>query len=80
MKITNRRIPHSVFKNKRRDEGFYIAYEDASTISRLSYEQLIAEYFANSTYTYPIKYKENEDAQEYKDGFNTINIEYVRIL
>jgi hypothetical protein len=62
-----------------RKEEFYDVYEDAETISKMSYEEQLHDYEVNNYFKSYVKYKSPEET-EYKDGINYENIEYVKAI
>ena len=71
----------TTYKDTRRNEGFYYAYEDADTLAEFDYGAQLAEYQATGTYKTALKYREleTEDIPEnYTSGFSTQDIQYVK--
>ena len=78
---TEKTTEEGKFIDTRRDEGFYYAYEDSTTLAIISYEEQIKDYLEKGIYRTSLKYKELEEKDiptNYKVGESEQNIKYVK--
>lgn len=73
------------YKDTRRFEGFYQAYEDDTTLAMLDYSTQLDEYLAAGIYRNAVKYTTREqdkgvNTAGYTDGFTTQDINYVKVI
>ena len=73
------------YKDTRRFEGFYQAYEDDTTLAMLDYSTQLDAYLAAGIYRNAVKYTTREqdkgdNTTRYTDGFTTQDINYVKVI
>lgn len=66
------------FKDTRRDEGFYFAYEDITTLEKIPYEIQLKDYLEKGVYKSFVKYTDNIRELNYKNGISIQDINYVK--
>ena len=68
------------YRDTRRNEGFYQAYEDDTTLAMLDYSKQLQEYLATGIYHNAVKYTTSGKDSEYMNGITTQNINYVKMI
>ena len=68
------------YRDTRRKEGFYKAYEDDTTLAVLDYSTQLTKYLATGIYHNAVKYTTTDKDIGYVDGITTQNINYVKVI
>jgi len=67
------------YRDTRRNDGFFQAYEDNTTQEKLNYSTQLQEYLATGIYHNAVKYTTSKDSK-YMNGITTQDINYVKVI